>query len=167
MHATKVSPLSPIQLADWLVVEQVTLEAPMSKPLRQKKLHWVGVGHEIRGFPKIPKFCSTGEQSSEFSESNPARKSSNNCLSWHVTEIQGYFQFNFSILVKNCDLGLTFIEWHGILNLTIQFEKLPLPLITNAFVLDTNGMMMGYFWIFVFALKDAFHAIWHTFLFDI
>ena len=81
MHATKVSPLSPIQLADWLVVEHVTLEAPMSRPFRQKKSHSVGDGHEIKGFPKIPKFCSTGGQSTEFSESNPARKSSNSCLS--------------------------------------------------------------------------------------
>ena len=84
MHATKVSPLSPIQLPDWLV-EQVTLEAPMSRPFRQKKLHCVGEGHEIKGFPKIPKFCSTGGQSSEFStefsESKPARKSSNSCSS--------------------------------------------------------------------------------------
>ena len=95
MHATKFSPSSPIQLADWAVVEHVTLEAPMSKPLRQKKLHWVAEGQEIKGFPKIPKFCSTGGQSSEFStefsESKPAKKSSNSCLSWHVTEIQGYF----------------------------------------------------------------------------
>ena len=73
-------------------------------------------------------------------------------------------------LISNCQFRqnrLTFIKRHRILNLTIQFEKLPLPMITGVFILDTNCMMMRYLWIFIFALKDAFHTIWHAFLFNI